>query len=134
MLFVTNFYLGKINSNYSFTFYTILFDTEKIKDRSNGDVAIDEYHRYKVQILSSNTYVHDTFTCALLINIIKDDAKAYIVEILLKILMIQEDVEIMKDINMDAYRFSISWSRILPSKKLRLKNILFFLLLNFSFP
>ncbi|KAK2421555.1 cyanogenic beta-glucosidase [Trifolium repens] len=26
----------------------------------------------------------------------------------------KEDIEIMKDINMDAYRFSISWSRILP--------------------
>ena len=35
----------------------------------------------------------------------------------MKLLIIQEDVEIMKDINMDAYRFSISWSRILPSKK-----------------
>ncbi|KAL5081237.1 hypothetical protein RYX36_009658 [Vicia faba] len=49
---------------------------EKIFGRSNGDVAIDEYHRYK------------------------------------------EDVEIMKDMNMDAYRFSISWSRILPRGKL----------------
>ncbi|XP_029130940.1 putative beta-glucosidase 9 [Cajanus cajan] len=29
----------------------------------------------------------------------------------------KEDVEIMKEMNMDAYRFSISWSRILPSKK-----------------
>jgi beta-glucosidase/6-phospho-beta-glucosidase/beta-galactosidase len=28
----------------------------------------------------------------------------------------QEDVHIMKDMGMDAYRFSISWTRILPSK------------------
>ncbi|MED6112979.1 hypothetical protein PIB30_066774, partial [Stylosanthes scabra] len=48
----------------------------KIDDRSNGDVAIDEYHRYK------------------------------------------EDVKIMKDINMDAYRFSISWSRLLPKGRI----------------
>ncbi|XP_015966066.1 beta-glucosidase 12 [Arachis duranensis] len=45
---------------------------DKIQDRSNGDVSVDEYHRYK------------------------------------------EDLKLMKDMNMDAYRFSISWSRILP--------------------
>ncbi|BFG33504.1 hypothetical protein CerSpe_197780, partial [Prunus speciosa] len=45
---------------------------EKIKDGSNGDVANDEYHRYK------------------------------------------EDVGIMKNTGLDAYRFSISWSRLLP--------------------
>jgi beta-glucosidase len=28
----------------------------------------------------------------------------------------QEDVRIMKDMGIDAYRFSISWSRILPSE------------------
>lgn len=30
----------------------------------------------------------------------------------------KEDVGIMKDMNLDAYRFSISWSRILPDGKL----------------
>ncbi|KAJ0037373.1 hypothetical protein Pint_24096 [Pistacia integerrima] len=45
---------------------------ERIADRSNGDVAVDFYHRYK------------------------------------------EDVKIMKEMNTDAFRFSISWSRLLP--------------------
>ncbi|XP_052734222.1 beta-glucosidase 13 [Vigna angularis] len=49
---------------------------DKIKDRGNGDVAVDSYNRYK------------------------------------------EDVRIMKHMNLDAYRFSISWSRILPNGQL----------------
>ncbi|KAB2607366.1 beta-glucosidase 24-like [Pyrus ussuriensis x Pyrus communis] len=46
---------------------------QRIVNRSNGDIAIDQYHRYK------------------------------------------EDVDIMKNMGMDSYRFSISWSRLLPS-------------------
>lgn len=48
----------------------------KIKDHSNGDVAVDSYHRYK------------------------------------------EDIKIIKEMGLDAYRFSISWSRVLPKGKL----------------
>ncbi|KAF8657496.1 hypothetical protein HU200_060058 [Digitaria exilis] len=48
---------------------------EKIANGSNGDIAIDSYHRY------------------------------------------QEDVKIMKEIGFNAYRFSISWTRILPYGK-----------------
>nr|POE81296.1 cyanogenic beta-glucosidase [Quercus suber] len=48
----------------------------RIKDGSNGDVAIDQYHHYK------------------------------------------KDVRIMKKMGLDAYRFSISWSRVLPKGKL----------------
>ncbi|CAI0450265.1 unnamed protein product [Linum tenue] len=46
---------------------------ERIADGSNGNVAIDGYHRYK------------------------------------------EDVAIMKSIGLQAYRFSLSWARILPN-------------------
>ncbi|XP_044490212.1 beta-glucosidase 12-like isoform X2 [Mangifera indica] len=56
--------------------FTFLAQTERITDRSNGDVADDFYHLYK------------------------------------------EDVKIMKEMNTDAFRFSISWSRILPRGKI----------------
>ncbi|KAI9124811.1 hypothetical protein K1719_004138 [Acacia pycnantha] len=45
----------------------------KIIDFSNGDIAVDHYHRY------------------------------------------EEDIQLMKDLGMDAYRLSISWSRIFPN-------------------
>lgn len=48
-------------------------EDDKIKDKSNGNIACDHYHRYK------------------------------------------EDIAIMKEIGIKAYRFSISWARILPN-------------------
>ncbi|KAI5318963.1 hypothetical protein L3X38_038671 [Prunus dulcis] len=50
--------------------------SERIVDGSNGDVTVDQYQRYK------------------------------------------EDVVIMKNTGLDAYRFSISWSNLLPNGKL----------------
>ena len=32
--------------------------------------------------------------------------------------MLQEDIQLLKFLGMDAFRFSISWTRVLPSKKL----------------
>ncbi|CAI0415459.1 unnamed protein product [Linum tenue] len=49
---------------------------ELVKDRSNGDVAVDSYNRYL------------------------------------------EDIEIMKTMGFNAYRFSFAWSRLLPTGKL----------------
>lgn len=89
----------------------------KIADFSNADVAVDQYHRFDVnldlpfsrfclysreknvsraqRIESTNVYGHhpDLFIC-----------------------FCQEDIQLMKDMGMDAYRFSIAWSRIFPSK------------------
>ncbi|KAJ4838932.1 Beta-glucosidase 12 [Turnera subulata] len=70
--FPAGFLFGTASSAYQ---YEGAATEGKVKDCSNGDVAIDSYHRYK------------------------------------------EDVQIMKEMGLDAYRFSISWSRILPRIK-----------------
>lgn len=57
-------------SNYGYSFDL----TDRIDDQSNGDIAVDFYHRY------------------------------------------EEDIQRNKDLKMDAFRFSISWSRVLPRK------------------
>jgi hypothetical protein len=38
----------------------------------------------------------------------------------------QEDVRLLKEMGMDAYRFSISWARILPSKYIKKDPNMFF--------
>lgn len=87
--FPKDFFFGTASSAYQYEGATreggrgpSIWDTfthnhpEKVANGSNGDVAIDFYHRYK------------------------------------------EDVNIMKDMGFNAYRFSLSWPRILPSGKL----------------
>ncbi|XLT92198.1 hypothetical protein HN873_013873, partial [Arachis hypogaea] len=83
--FPTDFIFGTASSSYQYEGAVneggrspSIWDTytekypERIKDHSNGAIAVDSYHLFK------------------------------------------EDVNIMKDIGFNAYRFSISWSRILP--------------------
>jgi beta-glucosidase/6-phospho-beta-glucosidase/beta-galactosidase len=40
-------------------------------------------------------------------------------------MFLQEDVQIIKKMGFDFYRFSISWPRILPSKKTQLHSSIF---------
>ncbi|KAF5447867.1 hypothetical protein F2P56_033385, partial [Juglans regia] len=69
----TPFYDGKGESMWDY--YTHKYP-EKIADGSNGDVASDQYHRFK------------------------------------------EDFGLLKDMNGDAYRFSIAWTRLIPTGKI----------------
>ncbi|CAK8531069.1 unnamed protein product [Lathyrus sativus] len=82
--FPRNFLFGTASSSYQFegaflsdgkglnNWDVFTHKTGTILDGSNGDVAVDHYHRY------------------------------------------QEDVDLMKDIGVNSYRFSLSWARILP--------------------
>ncbi|CAJ1933299.1 unnamed protein product [Sphenostylis stenocarpa] len=70
--------------------------SDRIEDRNNGDVAVDSYHHYKVLPIQSFF-----FLCSLSV-VITNEKKMLIV----------------KNMNLDAYRFSISWSRIVPNGKL----------------
>ncbi|EFJ34023.1 hypothetical protein SELMODRAFT_167232 [Selaginella moellendorffii] len=64
----------------------------KIKDGSNGDIAVDQYHRFKASYFFRPI----------------------------------DDTKLMKDMNMDAYRFSISWSRAFPDDKVNPEGIAYY--------
>lgn len=97
----------QLHSLRSLFFFVLLQRTGNIAGNQNGDVAVDQYHRYKVlnhakQINRSGLTGWDT-----------REFDAFIVN---SFVLLQEDVDLMKSLNFDAYRFSISWSRIFPGK------------------
>ncbi|KAJ0674338.1 putative beta-glucosidase [Helianthus annuus] len=59
----------------------------KVTDFSNADVAVDQYHLYEAS------------------NLLLLKMNIYVIG----------DIKLMKDMGMDAYRFSISWPRIFPN-------------------
>lgn len=73
---------------------------------ATGDVACDQYHKYKVPFSHLLYNISLYITCDRLISLTASPTK----------FVLQEDVKLMVDIGLDAYRFSISWSRLLPSK------------------
>ena len=76
-----------------------------MSDHSNAKVAVDFYNRYKVRCSS-----YFSFGCLLSIW-----SPLHLL-IYFTHKMLQEDVQRMKGMGMDAFRFSISWSRVLPRK------------------
>nr|CAB3484842.1 unnamed protein product [Digitaria exilis]CAB3487367.1 unnamed protein product [Digitaria exilis] len=79
---------------------------------SNGDVAVDSYHLYKffLIILPARSYYMLFQTTNMNMSPLIHMGLAT---------KTQEDVRLMKDMGMDAYRFSISWTRILPKMTIR---------------
>ena len=75
---------------------------EKILGNATGDVAEDFYYRFKVWIYFILFYF------LFFVNLIRKwDMYTF---------LFQEDIALMKEIGLDSFRFSISWSRVLPGK------------------
>ncbi|KAI3454621.1 hypothetical protein Pfo_011284 [Paulownia fortunei] len=78
----------------------------RIADGSNGNVACDLYTRFKV-ISFLNLYLYELY---LFFQLSMDSCLLFFFFTCIS----QEDLKMMKKMGFDAYRFSISWPRILP--------------------
>ncbi|KAK6934372.1 Glycoside hydrolase family 1 [Dillenia turbinata] len=77
---------------------TFAKESGRIVDKSNADIAVDQYHRFKDMIAEEG-----------------DESLWYKISMTAKTETLQDDIDLMKDLGMDAYRFSISWPRIFPN-------------------
>lgn len=73
---------------------------------ATGDIALDQYHKYKVLNLIDNEFC---VSCNL------GHVEHYYCWMNVCFCYWQEDVQLMAETGLEAYRFSISWSRLIPS-------------------
>ena len=77
-----------------------------IKNSDNASIAVEQYHRYEVHISPlprPNSHAgHLT---------------AAVGRLGYGLAGLQEDIDLMVDLGMDYYRFSIAWPRIIPGEK-----------------
>ncbi|KAL5983752.1 hypothetical protein ACLOJK_017843 [Asimina triloba] len=76
----------------------------KMPDKSKADVSADQYHKYKVHppIACISKILYDR---PWTIQLVAPDRNS----------RLQGDVKLMRNMGLEAYRFSISWSRLIPN-------------------
>lgn len=103
--------------NNNIVFKWIVHFSEKIKDGSNGSVADNSYHLYKViNCPLSFFFVVVLPNFNLTSSFHRHRSHSLIISFIKRKNGLQEDVALLHQIGFNAYRFSISWSRILPRK------------------
>jgi len=104
----------------------------------DGDVACDQYHKYKVSdpgvylertkkncwiytYMYNMNYIHH---CSIFMLFTRKD---FVVcsEWIAYLEFLQEDVQLMANMGLEAYRFSISWSRLIPGEIVKLLSGIF---------
>lgn len=105
---VFNYIYLLINHNCFYTIYFIYILNFTLLtifiERTNNDnavEAVDFYHRYKVSKYDNIVFITFTHTR----GYSKTNFFLYVV---------QEDIQLLKKLNMDGFRFSFSWPRIFP--------------------